>query len=925
MAETLIKPSSFTRDPFDIDKVRDQIKVGLDIEEIRRQVEVGKAAIIDSETCGLHSMMVLWQFAIDDGPIYLYHIWKEPVWKTLELFELLMQLDYIGFNLAFDHFHVSKIYTIWSLLPRDWVPEDHIEEIAVKYEKAGQDGPCIKPKRACDLMLWSRKDKFQVVMARSDIRIRRVPTVLAYALAQELEKRVELPGICFAKSKNPDAPKWKVYDRKDRDGNLDDAFKDVCLRFNPAGGLKFLAEYALGWKPKYHFSDVEVDRRHGPPDKKLGFIPTALGMAPGGPDDNWNIYDGKGKLRGHAWPYWIKEHIEHWYTNEKAQEYAYDDIVYTRALGKYFDNPEPGDDDSELACMVASVRWHGFETDTPGIKRLCLKAMEKVKSSPVSITHPSQVRKYIQDAMDETEGMVIEESTKKAILQGIVKMCFDEGEHGHDCTKCEGRGWNEETTLTDKGEAVEQAKCARCDGAGQIDASEKPEYDKSGGIETGNHPAAKRARVLLDVKAAAKEVELYSKLIMAGKFHPDFNVIGTLSTRMSGGSGLNAQGIKHSDEVRRLFPLKWAGKVLSGGDFDSFEVVLACAVYNDPDLFKAITEKVEHEDCPHGKTCRKCNGCGKAGDFQCMNCIVDSNGKATGEENCKVCGGKGWYRRKIHALFGMAMYPGKSYEDIIESSGTSFDMYTRGKSGVFGLLYGGDWRTLVRNFGITEEEARNAEERFFEMFPGIPNARMRVVEAFQSMKQIDGRQIIWREPSNEIVSFLGFRRDFSLENNVCKALYDLAKNPPREWKGDKLKVKVVRSMAKGVQSAGGAVASALFGAAFGLQAGNTRAAANHEIQSPGGQITKHVQRKIWDLQPTGVHELVVAPMNIHDEIMVVNDPDYTETIGDVVKESVESYRDKVPLIGMTWNLQQDNWADKKGGTVTLKITPPEMQ
>ena len=897
----------FEREPFDINKVRSQISVGLDINDIERQVEAGSFVTIDSETCGLHSIMVLWQFAIDNGPIYLYHVWKEPVWKTLRLFEMLMRLDYVGFNLSFDHFHVSKIYTIWRLLPPDWIPEQHIEEIAVKYEKVGQDGPCIKPKRACDLMLWSRKGKFQTVMSRNDIRIRRVPTVLAYALARELEKRVELPDICFARSKNPDAPKWKVYDRKDKNGQLDDCFKDVCLRFNPAGGLKYLAEHALGWKPKYHFQDVEVDRKHAPPDKKLGFIPTALGMAPGGSKDEWRIYDKHGKVRGHAWPYWVQEHIDHWYTKEPAQEYAYDDIVYTRALKSYFENPEPGDTDSELACMVASVRWHGFEIDIKGIKKLCLAAIDKVKGSPVSVTKPNEVRAYIQEAMDETEMIAIEQSTKKAVLQGITKMCFEEAEHGHICTKCEGIG------------------CVRCRQTGKIDASIPPIYDKSGGIKTGNHPAAIRARTILDVKEAAKEVELYQKLIKAGKFHPDFNVIGTLSTRMSGGSGLNAQGIKHADEVRSLFPLKWGDRVLSGGDFDSFEVVLACAVYNDIDLQRAITEKLTHDNCPHGRECSKCQGTGRAGEFQCISCIKDDAGNTTGKEECKVCGGKGWYRQKIHALFGMAMYPGKSYQDILESAGTSFDMYTRGKSGVFGLLYGGDWRTLVRNFGISEEEARNAEVRFFERFPGIPEARKRVVDAFQSMKQIDGRQIIWSEPANEVTSFLGFSRDFSLENNVCKALYDLAKSPPKEWRSDKIKVKVVRSMMKGVQTACGAVSSALFGAAFGLQASNTRAAANHEIQSPGGSITKDTQRGIWDLQPVGVHELIVACINVHDEVLVVSPTEYVDEIANIVKDKVESYRDRVPLIGMTWNKEMENWACKKSGSVTLKISPPELQ
>jgi hypothetical protein len=610
---------TFVREPFDGIKVRQQLLGNFDLSEIRQQVDNGKMVFIDSETCGLHSIMVLWQFAIDDGLIYLHHIWKTPVRKTIELFEMLMELDYCGFNLGFDHFHLSKIYTIWKLLPPDWIPEEHIEEIAVEFEHAAQQGPCIKPKRACDLMLWSRKGKFQTVMSRNDVRIRRVPTVLAYALSRELETRIELPDICFAKSKDPNGPKWKVYDRADKDGNLDDMFKDVCLRFNPAGGLKYLAEHALGWQPKYHFSDVEVDRKCGPPDKRLGFIPTALGMSPSGAVNEWRIYDNKKKVRGHAWPHWIQKHIDHWYTKEEAQEYAYDDIVYTRALYEYFDCPEAGDDDSELACMVGSVRWHGFEIDQPGIKKLYKGALDRLNSSPININKPQHVRAYITAAMDDVESLVLEQSTKKAILKDVSKDCFTEEEHGTECTKCSGTG------RFDYGEFSKDDTCLRCGGKGSIDASESPVYDKTGGIKIGNHPAAKRARELLDIKAAAKEVELYRKLLYAKKFHPDFNVIGTLSTRMSGGSGLNAQGIKKEKSVRGCFPLKWEGMVLSGGDFDSFEVVLAAAVYQDEDLFNALTRKVECEGCKHGQTCEKCVGTGKVGGFDCLYCQRDYN------------------------------------------------------------------------------------------------------------------------------------------------------------------------------------------------------------------------------------------------------------------------------------------------------------
>jgi len=151
-------------------------------------------------------------------------------------------------------------------------------------------------------------------------------------------------------------------------------------------------------------------------------------------------------------------------------------------------------------------------------------------------------------------------------------------------------------------------------------------------------------------------------------------------------------------------------------------------------------------------------------------------------------------------------------------------------------------------------------------------------------------------------------------------LYDLARNPPKHWKDCKVKV-VSRDR---VQTAGGAVSSALYGAAFSMQAANMRAAANPEIQSPGAEITKHVQRKIWDLQPVGVNEWHVAPMNIHDEIMCVTRPDMVSSVTEVVRESVEHFRPYVPLIGMDWCEGMNNWAEKKSGATQVKIRAPEM-
>lgn len=968
-----------------------------------------KRIYLDSETCGLYSMMVLLQYAIDDGPIRLYDVWKHPVGETLDLLEEICGYTVVGFNLVFDWFHIQKIHSIFSLCPRNWIPEEHINQIA-RLEPLAQGGLCLKPANALDLLLHSRKGPYQSLMARSDIRIRRVPTPLACALRDELESRVEIDGIYFARAHDKDAPRWHVFDCKNRKtGEFDPNFKDVVLRFNPAGGLKFLAEHALGYEPKFHFQDVEPDRKFLP--KELGYAPYALALS--NEKRNWEVYKTENNVRkvvGHAWPGVIQHHIDHWADNDNAREYGSDDIKYTRELCFHFaelagvDVLPAGDDDSVLACMVPVVRWHGFDINSQGMRELLRKARQVVKNSPVNINKPKEVRNYISECLDPTEAEYIATSTKKANIMAISKWEVDEPEI---CTKCEGEPSNDpsfttfgitppcttkdlkkayrreaklhhpdhggdplrfkdvqtnfETALSIlKGGDLLKAGCKRCNGTGTF----KPVGEITG--DHGNHPGAIRAWDILAVKIAAKEVELYKKLIRAKRFHASFNVVGTLSSRMSGGDGLNAQGIKGTKDVRCMFPLAWLTEdirdkvavilgddpllakvlerigefqaiqyVLCGGDFDSFEVCIADAVYDDPDLRKALTTKVPCHKCDAVGRIKKCGACKGKGKVKatgkpCTACEAKGRfplSRADAEYSecpeCEECDGTGRTTKKIHALFAMCLFPGKSYEDIVASAGTQNDMYTKGKQGVFAMIYGGDFNTLVRNLGISPEIAKAAFDTWNKWFPRSAKARDRTFKAFCSMRQPDGTNVIWGEPADYVESFLGFRRYFTLENMITKELYNLSKKPPKEWRN--CKIKVIRTPHKGVQTGGGAVSSALYGAAFQIQAGNQRAAANHEIQSPGGQVTKHVQRKLWDLQPAGIHPLYVGVMNIHDELMCVTHPSFVEKVAQVVKTTVESFRDRVPLIGMTWSKEMANWAEKKGGQSTLKIRSPLME
>lgn len=799
-----------------------------------------KRLYFDSETCGLHGVPVLFQYAVEEGPVTLYDLWKKPVGETLDLIEWMLTHTMVFFNATFDMFHLCKTYTTFRLCPRDWIPEEHIDEIA-RFETLAQDGPCIKPVSTLDLMLYARKGPLQSLMSRDDIRIRKVPTVLSYALAKELEARVQVDSIYFARKSDQDAPKWCVYDRKDKWGDIDPDFKDVVLKFSPAGGLKYLAEYVLKLKPKYHFKDVEPPQEWRP--FELGYAPTALALT--GPERNWEIWGTKktkpnvyepeneltdalgqdydfdhgpdDKLLGHAWPAVIKKHIDFWASNEPARDYATDDIVYTRALDQHFGYPEPGDDDSTLACAIAAIRWHGFKIDVPGIKKLIVEAQKIIDASPVNINKPTEVRAYISEVLDDVEKLVLETSTKKANVEAISNwMVGDE-----NCT-C-------------------SSTCPRCNHTGKM--------------TPGMHPGAVRAKRLLAVKFASKEVELYTKLLIAGRFHASFVVVGTLSSRMAGADGLNAQGIKHSTDVRSMFPLAWDGMVLSIGDFEAFEITIADAVTQDPDL------------------------------------------------HAELLGGK-----KIHGLFGVAMFPGMTYEEVIATKGTDDDRYTKAKQGFFGsILYGGDHNTLVNKLGIKKQDAINAIEGFLTRYKGVTRWRQRVTDSFCSMKQLDGKQVIWKDPAEYAESFLGFRRYYSLENRICKTLFDLAHKPPKHWKVHR-DVKVIRR--DRVQSANGAVASALFGASFAMQAANTRSAANHEIQSPGAQITKSVQRRVWDLQPAGVNDWKVAILNIHDELATVSPPEMVDPIAETITAGVSSFRDKVPLIAMEWKKGVANWGEK---------------
>ena len=807
---------------------------------------------LDSETVGLGGPMVLLQWAEGDGPIELHHCWRETFGDTLDLLEkiILHPGGIVGFNLAFDWFQIQKLYNMYALYvslnglsSRDDIPEEKIEELAA-LEADARDGDCVKPASACDLMLVARRGPYQSTMNRKPVRIRKIPTCIAQDLADLLETTVEINDLYFSRRKKQ-TTKWQVVDCMQRSDptKVEKDFKDIVLNFKASAALKVIANDLLG-KDRYGrkrtvFKEIELSRQFWPAEAPFAPFATAISSR----EQRWKISKTffMKDIRGrYAWPAMIKYHIEHWYYSTPAKQYAEDDVKDTRAIYYKFGSPELGDVDSTLACMVASCRWRGYSIDVEGLQAQKAKMQKVARSAPKSAR---EAKDYIGGLMAPIERMTFT-TTKKMVLENMVRTMVD------DCPKCDGTG-------TENG-----GPCLSCESSGEVP-----------------HPATERAQQVLDARSAKKEIEIYDKLLCAGRFHASFNVIGTLSGRMSGSDRFNPQAIKSSKEVRSKFTLTQPGFRLCGGDFSAFEVSLAEANYNDPKLREQLLSTTE---------CYKCGG---------------TNPK------CDDCGGTNKTPVKIHALFGTMCFPHMSYAEIVKNK----VVYTRSKSGFFAKIYGGNYVTLMTRLDVDEKAALDAEARFDNAYAGVKRARLKIEKMFCSMQQPGGigSEVVWNEPADYIENMLPhpFRRYFTLENAICKALYEISRKPPKEWKKYK-DVKVWRRDRQ--QTANGAVQSALYGAAFQIQAGNMRAAANHVIQSTGAEITKELQVNLWSLQPAGIDRWMIQPFNVHDEVMAPtrDEPALIERIDEIVQSLLDKYRPMVPLIGIDWSNGLKTWGDK---------------
>lgn len=333
---------------------------------------------LDTETCGLVGPIVLIQYQEDEPKPVLHEVWQEPVKKTLQLIERICDSDVCAFNLSYDWFHITRLYNVLKSLPDKFNPPKI--EAFLKNNNRYNTHWCLKPKSALDLFLFTRKTKWQCLMDRRPITIRRVPTEIATHLARILATKIHFSDIFF--KRRPHGYEWKVDVDED-----DTEFADIKLIFGASGGLKPLCEELFATKTY----DFPIPKKYWPVEK------------------SYNPYYVEG------WRAMLPVHIEWWRTNRNARVYAEQDVELLKRLHQYFGEPNCGDTDSELSVAVGAARWRGFAIDR---ERSATRYREKCITAKSTPTSPAEVKSYLRESCP----FIRIKDTTKNTLEKLSKM-----------------------------------------------------------------------------------------------------------------------------------------------------------------------------------------------------------------------------------------------------------------------------------------------------------------------------------------------------------------------------------------------------------------------------------------------------------------------------------------------------------------------
>lgn len=335
---------------------------------------------LDTETVGLCGPCKLIQFAVDDGPVQmvpLYRGWRDDTETGQKLWALFKMLDdantlFIGFNVAFDLFHLYRLRHLWH-----------------GFDERSADGRTMQPFRCQTLdlqvhaMMHSELAPFAFSRGRvrSIAAVRRIPKVATNYVRDLVESRLR--------------------------GHIPDFFKLNCSERRVAGKPDLVT---LAWSVDGSLSLKNLARQWGLLTIKL--------------DEVWPLPD-KGTEK--PWlPYSdpavhdrVEILCEQVMKNPQAPFWAYAklDILLLRYAYERLGKPEP-DIHSENCHCVAYTRFCGFDLDRNALNRSIEFYQARVDEASRELTEEvlksAPKRLALLQAVDPLIG-----SSKKSVLVGL--------------------------------------------------------------------------------------------------------------------------------------------------------------------------------------------------------------------------------------------------------------------------------------------------------------------------------------------------------------------------------------------------------------------------------------------------------------------------------------------------------------------------
>ena len=522
-------------------------------------------------------------------------------------------------------------------------------------------------------------------------------------------------------------------------------------------------------------------------------------------------------------------------------KYSKLDIVYLKILEEKLGNPKP-DYNSELTHNGAYVKYYGFDIDFEALDRAEKYYGEKVEriEKRLSGINPRSAPQRLEFLKQHFPLLA---STSKATLKALLKL-EDADEKG-----------------------VERVKAL---------------------LEYG--PARQK---LVQIKAVKES--------LTKKAHPELRIMGTATNRMAGMSGINWQGIgafeeedisffnlesfsdnediKHqnleeilalenslanaeSKENKMRVGLRTAILTPMVGDWASFEVRIAAAVYEDEALTKVVKEG------------------------------LDMHSYTTSIAHPDVLA---YFKQHNIPEAERYEYVRKKYK-----ADDSFFVKCRKqiKSVVFGIFYGAQAFTVSESLGITEGEAQRILDLFFKAYPGIKRYRDNIEKMFMTADTVNWSKTSINRMAVSLKDLTGFERRWDFEKELAKIFWNLGHKQLRTG----INKRIVRDKNKGMQSVDNACRSALLGAALGIQSSASRQAVNFRVQATGSSIHKMLQGKLWVNHRVG-------SCQIHDEFFCINKGFDFNKIKEVVSQHEEEYGKVVPNLKFDYG-KTERWSDK---------------